>query len=112
MRHRHAQNVVIALAFAAGLGPAPAQAETLLIERVEAGKSLETPVRGQLMAAVEARYGAPMQRLEPRGGQKPQWPVIRRWVYPGFTVYFEHDQVIDVVVNKATPLESGPKPVE
>jgi hypothetical protein len=77
-----------------------ASAETLLIERVKQ-KPVETQsLRGQSMAAVEARFGAPSQKLEPRGGQKSQWPTIYRWVYPSFTVYFEKQRVIDVVVNQ------------
>ena len=68
------------------------------------------PARGMTMAQVEARYGAPSDRLDPRGGQKRDWPTINRWVYPAFTVYFERTRVIDVVVNKAGPAEIGPKP--
>jgi hypothetical protein len=67
---------------------------------------------GSLLLAVEARYGAPEERLDPRGGQKSQWPVINRWVYPSFVVYFEDSRVIDVVARKAAPLETGPKPVQ
>jgi len=36
--------------------------------------------------------------------------VIHRWVYPGFTVYFEKSRVIDVVLNQASADEIGPKP--
>lgn len=88
--------------------PAAASAETLLIDRVGAEKSL--PTRGLSMADIEARFGAPMDRMEPKGGQHPQWPVINRWVYPEFTVYFEKSHVIDVVARKASPVETGPKP--
>jgi len=88
----------------------PAGAETLLIDRVDAEKSLPLPARGLSMADIEARYGAPSDKLEPRGGQHPQWPVIHRWVYPEFTVYFEKSHVIDVVARKASPVETGPKP--
>lgn len=87
-----------------------AAAETLLIERVQEKPAIALPIRGQTAAAVEAQFGAPQQRLEPRGGQKRQWPVIHRWVYPAFTVYFEKNHVIDVVANKAGPDEIGPKP--
>ena len=87
----------------------PAFADTLLIERVQ-DQPAAAPVRGQSAADVEARFGAPQQKLEPRGGQKRQWPVIQRWVYPGFTVYFEKSRVIDVVLNKASAEEIGPKP--
>ncbi|CAN7348763.1 hypothetical protein LJR143_001825 [Pseudoxanthomonas sp. LjRoot143] len=88
----------------------PALADTLLIERAQETPAAAAPVRGQTTTDVEARFGAPQQKLEPRGGQKRQWPVIHRWVYPGFTVYFEKSRVIDVVINKASAEEIGPKP--
>lgn len=91
--------------------PASACAETLLIDRVAAEKALPLPERGLSMADVEARYGAPLDKLEPRGGQHPQWPVIHRWVYPEFTIYFEKSHVIDIVARKGSPVETGPKPV-
>lgn len=87
----------------------PAHAETLLVDRVHHEK-MGMPHRGMRMGEVQRHYGAPMSRLEPRGGQKHQWPVINRWMYPAFTVYFEHGKVIDAVANKATPSEIGPKP--
>lgn len=93
----------------------PTQSETtttstLLIERVQAENKAAMPVRGQTMAQVEARYGAPSEKLDPRGGQKRQWPTINRWMYPNFIVYFEKSRVIDVVANKADAEEIGPKP--
>lgn len=87
-----------------------ATAETLLIERVQEEQKLALPTRGQNMSQVEARFGAPSQRMDPRGGQKRQWPTINRWMYPAFTVYFEKSRVIDVVANQAGPQEIGPKP--
>lgn len=91
------------------LAATAASAETLLIERVaeEAGA---LPARGQTMAQVEARFGAPSARLDPRGGQKRQWPTINRWSYPNFTVYFEKNKVIDAVAIKSDAQEVGPKP--
>lgn len=92
--------------------PAAVEAETstLLIERVQEENKAALPVRGQTMAQVEAKYGAPSEKLDPRGGQKRQWPTINRWLYPAFTVYFEKSRVIDVVANKADASEIGPKP--
>lgn len=87
-----------------------AGAETLLIDRLHGETALQAPTRGMHMREVEARFGAPGQRLDPRGGQKRQWPTIHRWVYPDFTVYFEHDRVIDTVAAKAHPSEDGPRP--
>ena len=89
---------------------APAHADRLLIERAQASESASLPARGMTMAQVEAKFGAPAQKLEPRGGQRAQWPVIHRWEYPTFTVYFERSKVIDAVLNRATPQEQGPKP--
>lgn len=99
--------VVAGLAFAF----VPAHADTLLINRARMSQPMARPMRGMGMAQVEQRFGAPMQKLDPRGGQKHDWPVINRWVYPGYTVYFERTHVIDIVLNKATPEEIGPAPV-
>jgi hypothetical protein len=85
------------------------EGDTLLIERVREEPG-NLPGRGMSMAQVEAKFGAPTDRLEPRGGQKRQWPTINRWTYPAFTVYFERSKVIDVVMTKADPDEVGPKP--
>jgi hypothetical protein len=87
-----------------------ASAETLLVDRVQQEPSMAMPSRGMSMAQVEARFGAPADRLEPRGGQKHQWPTINRWSYPAFTVYFEKTKVIDAVANKTGVDEIGPKP--
>ena len=89
---------------------AGAQADTLLIERVQQANPALLPDRGLSMAQVQARYGVPAAKLAPRGGQKADWPVIHRWSYPAFTVYFERDKVIDAVENHAFG-ELGPKPV-
>ena len=83
--------------------------DVLLIERVQV-EPANLPGRGMSMAQVEARFGAPSDRLDPRGGQKRDWPTINRWTYPAFTVYFERNKVIDVVMTKANPNEIGPKP--
>jgi len=99
------------LGLIAALVAAPAvHADTLLIDRAQEKPAEAIPTRGQSMAQVEARFGAPTERMEPRGGQKRQWPTINRWVYPGFTVYFEKQRVIDVVARQASPGEIGPKP--
>jgi len=87
-----------------------ASAETLLIERVQEAPRAAMPTRGMSMGQVEARFGAPTSRLDPRGGQKQQWPTINRWMYPAFTVYFEKTRVIDVVANQSDANEIGPKP--
>ena len=106
MNHR----ITVLLSAALLALPLSASAETLLIERVQDENAVALPTRGLSMAEVEARHGAPADRMDPRGGQKSQWPTLHRWVYPQFTVYFEQDRVIDAVLNKADPTEVGPKP--
>ena len=103
-RMKHAA-VLLALVALPGL----AGAETLLIDRVHE-ETQALPARGMSMSEVEARFGAPSERLDPRGGQKRQWPTINRWRYPAFVVYFEKNRVIDAVAVKADPSETGPKP--
>ncbi|WP_256644914.1 hypothetical protein [Thermomonas paludicola] len=98
--------LLAALASASGIACA---GDTLLIERVQESPT-NVPTRGMSTAQVQAKFGAPSERLDPRGGQKHAWPTINRWVYPTFTVYFEHNRVIDAVANKASPDEIGPKP--
>ena len=101
---------IAAIALFALLAFGAASVETLLIERVQEENKLALPARGQSMTQVEARFGAPAERMDPRGGQKRQWPTINRWVYPAFTVYFEHSRVIDAVANQSDAQEIGPKP--
>lgn len=55
------------------------------------------PSRGMSMARVEKAFGRPQRRLDPVGD-----PPITRWVYDGFTVYFEHHLVITSVVTGDT----------
>lgn len=97
---------VALLAAAAGT----ASADVLLVNRAQTENRAAMPARGMSMSDVEARYGAPSEKLDPRGGQKRQWPTINRWTYPAFTVYFEKNKVIDAVANQAAPNEIGPKP--
>jgi hypothetical protein len=86
-----------------------ASAETLLVDRVKAERSMSAPRRGMTMTQVERRYGAPSEKLSPAGGDAPRHPTINRWVYPSYIVYFERDHVINSVAQRATPNEIGPK---
>jgi outer membrane protein assembly factor BamE (lipoprotein component of BamABCDE complex) len=104
----HRRHAVVLLAMLAA--SATASAETLLVDRVHQENAAAMPTRGMTMAQVEARFGAPSEKLDPRGGQKHQWPTINRWTYPAFTVYFEKNHVVDAVANKADADEIGPKP--
>ena len=106
----------IALAAAAAFlvaSAAPALArdtDTPLAVRAQEPITAPHPSRGMTMAQVQQQFGAPQSKLEPRGGQKRDWPTINRWVYPQYTVYFQRDRVLDVVANKASATEVGPVP--
>ncbi len=52
------------------------------------------PLRGLKMAQVRNDFGSPMKQLAAVGE-----PPITRWVYEEFTVYFEHQYVIDSVTH-------------
>ena len=105
-------SVSLALVCSLAAGIQPASAEKLLMQRVEQERGAALPARGMSMAQVENAYGAPASRLDPRGGDAPLHPVINRWVYDRFTVYFERDRVVSAVVKRASPTEIGPKRVE
>jgi hypothetical protein len=98
-------------AVAAFAGASLAQADTLLVDRVKQERGLGVPSRGMTMSQVERRYGAPRDKLAPAGGDTRLHPVINRWVYDSYIVYFERDRVISSVASRATPTEVGPKGV-
>jgi hypothetical protein len=99
-------------AFALALLATPVQAERLLIERVQAQAGMTLPENGMSKREVQAKFGAPAEQLAPRGGQRAAWPVIERWRYGGFTVYFDRGRVVNAVLNQAAPSETGPAPVQ
>ncbi len=109
MKHPIIPMVLTAVLFSL---PAAAQVreDVLLIDRVQASQGRPMPDRGQLMSQVEAQFGAPVRKHATVGGASRQQPPITRWDYPEFSVYFEYDHVVNAVVRKASPLETGPKP--
>ena len=76
------------------------------------GHRSDVPHRGMTMAQVEQQFGPPAGKLAPAGGDAPTHPVINRWSYDRFTVYFERDRVIDSVLTRASATEIGPKGAE
>ena len=66
----HRRHAVVLLALLAA--STTASAETLLVDRVHQENTAAMPTRGMTMAQVEARFGAPGEKLDPRGGQKRQ----------------------------------------
>ena len=105
------QTRIIALAVVAFASAPLAHADTLLVDRVKLERHMDTPRRGMSMNQVEQRFGAPKDKLSPAGGDTKLHPVINRWVYDNYIVYFERDRVITSVAARATPNELGPKPV-
>ncbi|MGH8051389.1 MAG: hypothetical protein ACREPB_12075 [Arenimonas sp.] len=85
-------------------------ADTLLIERVQTEQATALPKRGNSMAQVEAKFGAPQQKLSAVGGGSRRTPPITRWVYANFSVYFENSHVVDAVLTRANAQEVGPAP--
>lgn len=108
----HRYSLPLLAAIAIGLGGYAAtptlHAENLLLHRVQQEKSMNLPARGMTMAQVEKRYGAPTRKLSPRGGGSHAQPVINRWEYSNFIVYFEHSHVIHSVLN--TPAGNNAHP--
>ncbi|MDO1529757.1 hypothetical protein QMK61_13030 [Fulvimonas sp. R45] len=97
-KHRFGLPMLAALAFGVAL-PQAAHADNLLIKRVQQEKGMDLPARGMTTAQVEKRYGEPQRKLQPRGGDTKKHPVINRWEYANFIVYFEHGHVIHSVLN-------------
>jgi hypothetical protein len=97
------KSFLTAVAFAGVLGctlgsASSSQAETLDTQATRRSVSaVDVPVRGLTMAQVERRYGAPAEKLAPAGGDTRLHPVIHRWRYAGYTVYFERNRVIHSV---------------
>jgi len=81
-----------------------AQADVLIIDRINKSHTFETPSRGLTMNQVIAQFGEPSIKKNAVGE-----PPITVWKYDKFSVYFEKSWVINSVINKATPEEIGPK---
>ena len=89
--------LVTAAALTASL---PASADVLLIEAIQqepanSSSGLARPTNGQSMDRVRQRFGNPIQEIPAVGD-----PPITRWNYDQFTVYFEHNLVINSVVHR------------
>jgi hypothetical protein len=73
-----------------------ALAETIVVgDQVEVRDSQsDKPKRGTTMTQVESKFGAPVTKHNAVGA-----PPITRWDYPSFSVFFEHEWVIDAVTT-------------
>ena len=104
-----AVSTAIALVLASAAVAAPAYAgDTLLMQRVKQEQAMNLPKKGMSMAEVERQFGAPTSKLDARGGGSRKQPVINRWMYPGYIVYFERSHVIHTVLN--TPAGNNTNP--
>ncbi len=97
------------LAASYGVSAAPQMhGDNLLVHRVQQENGMNLPRRGMSMSQVEKSYGAPQSKLSPRGGDTGKHPVINRWDYANFIVYFERSHVIHSVLN--TPAGNNTNP--
>ena len=98
------RTVPLALALFVALG-ATAQADVLEMPgsapsaMIAGGK----PAKGMTKTAVVNQYGQPSLKHKAVGGGSKRQPPITRWDYPGFSVFFEYDHVVDAVVPGAPP---------
>ena len=71
----------------------PVSADSMGVPVGQQGEqSIQTPERGLTKAQVLARFGEPKSRMSAVGE-----PPITRWVYNGYTVYFDNDYVVHSV---------------
>lgn len=68
--------------------------DVLLIEKVEERMLRDLPANGLSMQEVERRFGTPDEKRPAVGD-----PPITRWIYDDYSVFFEHDRVIESVVH-------------
>ncbi|HUA80959.1 MAG TPA: hypothetical protein VL997_11340 [Dyella sp.] len=108
-KHRHTLPWLAAFALGATLASSQAvHAQQTLSQRVQEEKGMNLPARGLSMEQVEKRYGAPLRKLSPRGGDSSRHPTINRWEYSDFIVYFEKNHVIHSVLNTAAGNNRNP----
>lgn len=68
--------------------------DILLIEKVRERMTRDLPRNGLSMAEVERRFGSPLERRAAVGE-----PPITRWVFDDYSVFFEHQLVIESVLH-------------
>lgn len=93
------RKILLILAAIAALGAPAIFADVLEIP--VAPVTLSSPTRGMSMSSVLAKYGEPVLRHAPAGGESPRRPPITRWDYAEFSVFFEKSTVIDTVFPDA-----------
>ncbi len=86
--------VLVALTASVAWADRATTGDVLLIEKVMERMSRDLPANGLSMAEVERRFGEPADRSSAVGD-----PPITRWTYEDYSVYFEHDLVIESVLH-------------
>jgi len=88
--------LILPLVVSACLSITTINAETINIRSVgDSPSGISKPLNGMSMNSVLQQYGEPENRQNPVGD-----PPITRWDYAGFSVYFEHNQVIHSVTQR------------
>lgn len=77
-----------------------AHADVLIIDEVRQVERMNLPQNGKNKSDVEAKFGAPLQKLPAVGD-----PPISSWKYDKYSVYFEHDLVLFTVLHKGAVIE-------
>jgi hypothetical protein len=95
------RKILIALALAVSAAPLLVRADALQMPAGQAIAPSSLPRKGSTMPVVLKQYGEPQKKYAPVGGDTPKHPPITRWDYPGFSVFFEHNHVVDAVVPGA-----------
>jgi len=85
--------VIALLSFGSVMAEPRPGGDRLWIEDAE-GQDIQAPTRGMNMENVRNVHGEPRDIEGPVGD-----PPITRWVYDGYSVYFEHELVLHTVVE-------------
>jgi hypothetical protein len=90
----------IVLAFMLTLLVQAVYADVLIIDEVRQADRMELPNNGMNKAAVETKFGAPLEKV-PAVGEPP----ISSWRYNTYSVYFEGDLVLFTVLHPGAVIE-------
>ena len=95
---RHLRKLTL-LAIACGFAGF-AIADELDMQGTDGTKNMVGPASGTSAESVEAAYGSPIAKKAPVGD-----PPITRWDYDNYSVYFEHDLVLQSVLHAGEVIE-------
>src|SRR5687767_9790000 len=88
-----------------GLALSPATRADVLAVPPPTGEAMapvvRVPGKGESMRTVTREFGQPRVKHPTVGGASRRQPPITRWDYDGFSVVFERDKTIDVIVAGA-----------